>query len=66
MKKLIGFTDLVKLGFKPSQSRDIIKTAKKNMVDAGYGLYNNKRLGVVPVEAVEKVTGLSLCEKGDD
>lgn len=36
------------------------------MVDASYGLYNNKRLGVVPVKVVEQITGLSLSEKGDD
>lgn len=66
MKKLIGFTDLVEFGYKPSQARDIIKRAKKKMVNAGYGLYNNKRLGVVPVNVVEQITGLSLSEKGDD
>ncbi|MCH4003854.1 MAG: DUF3173 domain-containing protein [Lactobacillus crispatus] len=66
MKKLVSFTDLVEIGYRPNQAREIIKTAKKNMADAGYGMYNNKRLGVVPVEAVEKITGLSLCEKGDD
>ena len=36
------------------------------MVDASEGLYNNKRLGVVPVKVVEQITGLSLSEKGDD
>ncbi|MBD5429851.1 DUF3173 family protein [Lactobacillus sp.] len=66
MKKLMGFNDVVKLGYKPSQAREIIRTAKKKMVDAGYELYNNKRLGVVPVKVVEEITGLSLLEKGDD
>lgn len=29
MKKLIGFTDLVELGYRPSQAREVIKRAKK-------------------------------------
>lgn len=65
-KKLINFDDLVTLGYRPYQARRIIRIAKANLVNAGYGLYNNKRLGLVPVEAVEKITGLSLHKEEDD
>ena len=54
------------MGYKPSQARTIIRITKNNMVKAGYGLYNNKRLGVVPVKAVEQITGLSLHKRKDD
>lgn len=66
MKELVDFTDLVNMGYKPSQARTIIRIAKNNMVKAGYGLYNNKRPGVVPVKAVEQITGLSLHKRKDD
>lgn len=28
----------------------------------GYGYYNNRRLGCVPMEAVEEILGISLSE----
>ena len=45
--------DLIDLGYGPSFSRDIIREAKCLMVQKGYGFYNTKKLGRVPVEAVE-------------
>lgn len=46
--------DLQNLGYGVSQSSDIIRKAKRYMVNQGYGYYDNRRLGRVPVKTVEK------------
>jgi len=50
------------LGYGPSFSRDIIREAKCLMVQKGYGFYNTKKLGRVPVEAVEEILGISISQ----
>lgn len=63
-KKTIDANELVnELGFKMHQARDIIRLAKVTMVNRGYSMYNNKRLGVVPRTVVEELTGISLKEE---
>lgn len=59
---MINKIDLQNMGFKPFQSGEIIRKAKRLMVNKGYGYYENKRLGVVPRQAVEEVLGISLDE----
>ena len=54
--------DLMDLGYGPSFSRDIIREAKCLMVQKGYGFYNTKKLGRVPVEAVEEILGITLSQ----
>ncbi|HGF8364619.1 DUF3173 domain-containing protein [Enterococcus hirae] len=53
-------TDLIKMGFGPSQSADLIRRAKALMVQKGFIYYNSKRLGRVPVSAVEEILGVKL------
>ena len=50
--------DLQILGYGVSQSSDIIRKAKRYMVNQGYGYYDNRRLGRVPVKTVEKILGI--------
>ena len=50
--------DLQNLGYGVSQSADIIRKAKRYMVNQGYGYYDNRRLGRVPVKTVEKILGI--------
>ena len=50
--------DLQNLGYGVSQSSDIIRKAKRYMVNQGYGYYDNRRLGRVPVKNVEKILGI--------
>ncbi|MFS7261509.1 DUF3173 domain-containing protein [Carnobacterium divergens] len=52
--------DLIRLGFGPTQSQNIIRMSKYHMVQQGYSYYNSKRLGRVPVHAVEEILGISL------
>ncbi|WP_429958026.1 DUF3173 domain-containing protein [Enterococcus sp. AZ196] len=53
-------SDLIALGYGPSFSRDIIRKAKILMVQKGFGFYNTKKLGRVPIEAVEEILGMTI------
>ncbi|EGO5800788.1 DUF3173 domain-containing protein [Enterococcus faecalis] len=52
--------ELINLGYGKYQAEDIIRKAKATMVSRGYSYYLNKRLGRVPVSAVESVLGIEL------
>ena len=60
--KTIDYTYLVELGFPKATAHQIIRQTKNNLVKQGYTLYSNRRLGTVPVSAVEKVLGFKLLE----
>ncbi|MBB1069378.1 DUF3173 domain-containing protein [Limosilactobacillus sp. RRLNB_1_1] len=65
-KAMINYKDLMVLGFKEHQARNIIHQAKINLVNRGLGLYNGKRIGVVPIQAVEDIIGFSLSSSEND
>lgn len=52
--------ELMNLGYGKYQAEDIIRKAKATMVSKGYSYYLNKRLGRVPVSAVESVLDIEL------
>lgn len=60
--QVITTNDLIKLGYPKSTAQNIIRQAKKNMIEKGYTLYLNKRLPYVPVYAVEEILGITLSE----
>ena len=51
------------LGFKEHTAKTIIHQAKTLMVSKGFGLYNNKGIGTVPIWAVESIIGVRLDDK---
>ena len=51
------------LQFPEATAKAIIRQAKIKMVKSGYAIYNNKRLGSVPIFAVEEILGFKLLEK---
>ena len=53
-------SDLIKMGYNPYTAVSIIRQAKQIMVQKGYAFYNNRRLGHVPIVAVEEILGVSL------
>lgn len=55
--------ELIDMGFGPSQSADIIRRSKYLMVSKGFEYYQSKRLGRVPIKAVEEVIGVNLQNK---
>ena len=62
----VTFKDLMKLGFKENQAHRIVRQAKQLLVQKGYGLYNGKRIGVVPAWVVSEIIAIHLEEKEDD
>lgn len=60
--RIITYNDLIKLGYAKSTAQQIIRQTKLNMVKQGYTIYNNRRLGTVPLEAVEAILGFKLHE----
>ena len=60
MKQTMNKEDLIKMGYNPYTAISIIRQAKLIMVQKGYGFYNNRRLGHVPISAVEEILGVSL------
>ena len=52
-------SDLIKLGYGPSFSADIIREAKK-LIAKGHTYYQSKKLDRVPKEAVEELLGITL------
>lgn len=64
MEKMINYKDLLAMGFPQNQARRIIRMAKENLAKDGYGFYNGKRVGLVPMSAVNKV--LALPDKEGD
>lgn len=61
-KKTINYQNLMELGFPKATSQQIIRQAKQKMVQQGYTIYANRRLGNVPVTAVEEVLGFKLLD----
>lgn len=57
--------DLIQLGFGISQSQTIIRLAKHYMIQEGYDYYSSRRLGRVPIHAVEHILGVSLSAQKD-
>ena len=58
----ISYIDLVDLGFPKATAKQIIRQTKLNLVKQGYTLYSNRRLGAVPVSAVEEILGFKLLD----
>lgn len=52
--------DLVNLGYGNSFATDIIRQAKKLMVEKGHTYYLSRKLDRVPKEAVEEILGIKL------
>lgn len=55
---MVDKTDLIALGFTPSKSADIIRSAKRLMVSKGFGFYGSRKVGRVPASAVAEIIGV--------
>ena len=56
-------SDLIALGYGPSFAADIIREAKKLMVEKGHTYYQSRKLDRVPKEAVEELPGIKLPDE---
>ena len=66
MKQTMNKEDLIKMGYNPYTDISIIRQAKQIMVQKGYAFYNNRRLGHVPIVAVEEILGISLLLNNEE
>ena len=57
---VINKNELMKLGYGKYKYEGIIRKTKTIMVSKGYTYYENRRLGLVPVESVEEVLGMKI------
>ena len=57
--------DLIVLGYGTSFSADIIRKAKKLMIEKGHTYYQSRKLDRVPKEAVEELLGITLSDTND-
>ena len=57
--------DLIALGYGTSFSADIIRKAKKLMIEKGHTYYQSRRLDRVPKEAVKELLGITLSDTND-
>lgn len=56
----VNFKDVMHLGFPKHTARSIIKQGKVLLVNRGYTIYENNRIGTVPKEIVEEILGLKF------
>lgn len=56
-------SDLIALGYGPSFAADIIREAKKLMVEKGHTYYQSRKLDRVPKEVVEELLGIKLPDE---
>lgn len=64
--KLVDKYDIMVLtGYSKSQAQQLIKKAKLNLTQEGFSWYANKRVGRVPIQAIETILGFSLSAKND-
>lgn len=56
-------SDLIALGYGASFAADIIREAKKLMVEKGHTYYQSRKLDRVPKEAVEELLGIKLPDE---
>ena len=57
--------DHIALGYGTSFSADIIRKAKKLMIEKGHTYYQSRKLDRVPKEAVEELLGITLSDTND-
>ena len=60
MIKTVTKDDLIELGFAPGTARKIIHTGKLLLVNRGFNIYDNKRIGTIPASVAEELLGIEL------
>lgn len=60
MIKTVTKDDLIELGFAPGTARKIIHTDKLLLVNRGFNIYDNKRIGTIPASVAEELLGIEL------
>ena len=56
----INKDDLILLGFTEATSKQIIRKGKKLLVERGFVVYKNKRIGTIPATIVSELLGIEI------
>lgn len=66
MIQTVNKNDVMQMtGLPKTQAQNLIKQAKLQMVKNGFQWYANKRVGQVPIKAVEQILGYQINTKND-
>lgn len=58
---MVSCKDLIELGFKPYQAKQIIKECKEHLANVeGIYFYYNRQINIVPARIVEKLFNIQL------
>ena len=60
MIKTVTKDNLVKLGFSQGTAKRIIREGKELLVSRGFQVYNNKRIGTIPVSVAEELLDIKF------
>ena len=60
MIKTVTKDDLIELGFALGTARKIIHTGKLLLVNRGFNIHDNKRIGTIPASVAEELLGIEL------
>ncbi|MBS4751160.1 DUF3173 domain-containing protein [Granulicatella sp. zg-ZJ] len=52
--------ELIHLGYTPTTAKKIIRQGKQLLVEKGFSLYNNKRVGTIPIKVAETILGYEI------
>ena len=66
MIKTVTKDDLIELGFAPGTARKIIHTGKLLLVNRGFNIYDNKRIGTIPASVAEELLELNSRKKHNE
>ncbi|MBO6438781.1 DUF3173 domain-containing protein [Enterococcus faecalis] len=61
---MIGCKDLIDLGFKPYQAKQIMKQCKEYLVKVeGIDFYYNRQVDIVPARIIEKLFNIQMVKR---
>ncbi|MGM0111202.1 DUF3173 family protein [Enterococcus sp. DIV0187] len=60
-EEMVSAKDLIELGFKPYQAKQIIKECKEYLANIeGISFYYNRQVAIVPARILEKLFGIQI------
>lgn len=60
---MVNASDLIELGFRPYQAKQMIKDCKEYLTKVeGIDLYYNRQINIVPARTLKKLFGLQIRE----
>lgn len=61
----VTYIDIANQGYPEGTARRVIREGKKILVERGFKLYKNKRIGRIPKTIAEEILGFKIISKHD-